>query len=335
MRSLKHTLLWNLPFSGQTGLFGILLFLCCLLGCSPPEPPLLRVATNVWPGYESLYLARALGYFDQSSIRLVEMTSASQVSHAIRNGTVEVAALTLDETLTLLQDPSLDLRVILIMDISNGADVLLARNTIPNLAELKNKRIGVENTATGAVLLDAALHDGGLSTDDVTIIPMTANVHQNAWQRHEVDALVTFEPCRSALLNLDAHTLFDSSQIPGRIIDVLVVRAEAIPKHKQQLKQLIAGHFQAIHYLTEHTQQAASFMAPRLAANDPQQVLGQFEGLQLPDLIENWVWLSGAEPTLKKSSQELLDLMLKHQLLQNNVALKQFAEPAFLPEPPR
>ena len=310
--------------------FLILFCLFSLPSCTTGPEPVLRVATNVWPGYESLYLARSLGFYDKSPIRLVEMTSASQVSHAFRNGTVEAAALTLDETLGLMQDGGIDLRVVLVMDISDGADVLLADARINNLQGLRGKRVGVENTATGAVVLDAALQSAGLNAKDVTIVPMTVNDHLSAWKSGEIDAVVTFEPVRSALLNLGGRELFNSSQIPGRILDVLVVRADALESHRSALKTLISGYFAALGYLTQYPQDAAARIAPRMAVDD-QQVLSQFKGLKLPSLEDNRKWLSGSAPLLFKSAADLSSLMREHQLLQTEIKPGLLAEPKFLP----
>ena len=308
----------------------LLIGLFFLLSCTTKPQPILRVATNVWPGYEPLYLARSLGLYAQTPIRLVEMTSASQVSHAIRNGTVEVAALTLDETLSLIQDPNLNLRVILVMDISNGADVLLARDNITNLAALRGKRIGVENNATGAIVFGAALESVGLATESVNMIPLTINDHLPAWNNNQIDALVTFEPVRSQLLNMGARELFDSSQIPGRILDVLVVRADVLNHHDAALKALIAGYFAALEHMARHPDDAAVRMAGRLGT-PVEQVLPQFKGLRQPDLAENWQWLSGAAPGLQKSAAELSNVMLQHQLLQHDIAVNTLAEAKYLP----
>lgn len=73
-----------------------------LAACTTFQEP-LRIGANEWPGYESLYLARSLGYFEKPPIQLVEYTSA-EVSRALRSGAIKAAALTLDETLLLVQN---------------------------------------------------------------------------------------------------------------------------------------------------------------------------------------------------------------------------------------
>lgn len=297
-----------------------------LKGCSNRQEPLLRVASNVWPGYETLYLARSLGYYDDKNIRLVEMPSNSQASQTLRNGMIEAACLTLDEALFLMQD-GMDLRVVLVMDVSHGADVVMASPEVDSLQALRGKRIGVENAAVGAVMLDAALQAGGLQAEDVTIIPLPVDEHADAYRAGRIDAAVTFEPVRSRLLTMGARVLFDSSQIPGRIVDVFVVRSEIAAAHTKALKELLQGHFRAREYLASQPQDAAKRMAPRLNGD----ALAQFSGLKLPDIEANRDLLGGNSPALKITAGELADLMLQRKLLQKKVSVEHIADPSFLP----
>lgn len=313
--------------TGLCWLFLVVGMAFALNGCAQRQEPLLRVASNVWSGYETLYLARSLGYYEDKNIRLVEMPSNSQVSQALRNGMIEAACLTLDEALTLMQD-GMDLRVVLVMDVSHGADVVLARPGIDSLQALRGKRIGVENAAVGAVMLDAALAVGELLPQDVTIVPLTVDEHAAAYLAGKIDAAVTFEPVRSKLLKAGAKVLFDSSQVPGRIVDVLVVRAEITAAHTQALKVLLQGHFRALEHLASQPQDAAKRMEPRLGEN----VLAQFMGLNLPDLKGNRALLSGNPAPLKSTATELADLMLTRKLLQKKVSVERLADPSFLPE---
>ncbi|HET7774857.1 MAG TPA: hypothetical protein VFK74_00655, partial [Azospira sp.] len=71
-------------------------------GQGGPAP--LRLATNEWPGYEPLHLARENGYWGNAPIRLYELPSTSEVLRAFRNGALDAAAVTGDEALTLLAD---------------------------------------------------------------------------------------------------------------------------------------------------------------------------------------------------------------------------------------
>jgi NitT/TauT family transport system substrate-binding protein len=106
-----------------------------LSACQRPEP-LVRVATNAWVGYEPLLLARDLGHFDAANLRLLELTSNSGSLMALASGQTEAAALTLDELL-VAREGGLDLQVLMVFDESAGADVVMARPDISDLALLR------------------------------------------------------------------------------------------------------------------------------------------------------------------------------------------------------
>jgi NitT/TauT family transport system substrate-binding protein len=305
------------------------IFLLVLIGCTAHPVPPLRIATNVWTGYESLYLARTLNYFDTSSIRLVEMGSASRVSNALRNNMVEAAALTLDETLGLLQD-RVPLRIILVMDISNGADAMVSKPSMHSLEDLRGKRIGVEEGATGAVMLDAALERAHLQASDLRLVSIPVNEHMHAWETNEIDAVVTFDPVRSQLLAKGGNILFNSSQVPGRIVDVLVVREDAIAQHADQIKTLLQAHFKALQYFKLHPRETAIAVAAHLGVT-PAQVPEAFNGIKLPDCVENQQALTGAPSTIESTATSLAQLMLRHKLLAKEVSVAHIALPDFIP----
>jgi len=309
-------------FCMALSLFGLL----CLAGCSPPPEVPLRVGTLPWPGYESLHLAQSLSYFDPAHIRLTDMANSSQILQGIRNGTLDASFSTLDEALGLIQD-GVDLRVLMVMDISNGADVVMAR---PGIANLRGKRVGVENTAVGAMMLDAALHASGVNAKDIQLVAATVDEHLNFYKSGNVDALVTFEPVRSEMLKQGAHILFDSSQIPGRILDVMLVRTDMLATHDQALKELVRAHFRALDYQARQPQDAAKRIAPYLGVAEA-EMAAQYEGIKIPTLAENHSLLSGNQPKLMATAADLADLMLRHKLLAHAVSTKNLAEPKFLP----
>ena len=308
---------------------GLVLLAALLEGCSAPPPTPLRVASNVWPGYEPLYLARSLGYYPDDSVRLVELSSSTGVLHELRNATIDAAALTLDEALSLVED-GYAVRIVLVMDISNGADVLLAHPDIKGLKDLHGRRVGVEDSAVGALLLESALEAAGLDVTDIQPVHITVDRHQEAYERGQVAAVVTFEPTRSRLLAEGARVLFDSSRIPGRIIDVLVVRNGLEAQHQEQLRELIAGYFRALDYLREHPGDAAKRMQPRLRLR-PTEILKSFHGMQQPDVTENRHLLSGHPAPLDSRTAELAGFMYRHQLLRQEIEISGLATARYLP----
>ena len=305
----------------------LLLFLLAACDLKPELP--LTLGTNVWPGYETFYLARSLGIYQKDTVKLVELPSATEVSHAFNHGLIDVAALTLDEVLVLAQHQT-DIRVILVLDVSHGGDVLLARPDIYQLKDIKGKRVAVENTAVGAILLDGALTAANLSVADIDIIPVGVDEHLEAYTHKKIDAVVTFEPVKTQLQKIGAKLLFDSSKIPNRIVDVLVTRQAVIEQHPAQLKQLLSGYFEALEYFYQYPDDATVRMSPRLMVNPP-EANTQFEGLVLSSLDDNIKLLSGTKPQLTLSIVNLVELMLKQKLLAKKVDAKYLIYGGFLP----
>lgn len=290
------------------------LLLCGLLAaCAPDYQKPLTVGTNVWTGNEPLYLARNLGYYDERRLRLVELSSSAQSMDALRSGRLDGASLTLDEALTLASE-GVPLRVVWVLDVSAGADAVLGRPGVETLADLRGRRIGVEQTATGAYLLDAALHRAGLTAADVDVVPLPVDAHVEEFRQGNVDALVTFDPARQLLLGEGARALFDSRQLPGEIVDVLVVRDDALECCAGDIRRLIAGQQRALAYLARHREDALARMATRLGLS-PADVAQSLSGLVLPDTSYNQTLLGSKTPALQASAQRQAELMQRHGLL--------------------
>lgn len=296
-------------------------------GTRPIAP--LSIAAHVWPGYEPMFLARREGWLDQGQVRLVETPSATDSLHELAAGKVDGAALTLDEVLRG-RAGGVPLTVVLVFDVSAGADVLLARPGISKLADLKGRPIGVEQGALGALMFAKALQAGGLTADEVRLVSMTISEQPDAWRQGRVDAVVTYDPVSSQLLAEGAIRLFDSRRIPELIVDVLVVRSSVIDSHGEAIRHLLAGHFRAHDHLRRNPQDAAYRMAQRLNLA-PDQVLASFKGLVLPDITNNYRLLAGATPTLLASARGLSAVMLKAGLLTREDTLANLLSADFLP----
>lgn len=282
-------------------------------GCATDAEPGLRIATNPWIGYELLYLSRDLGHLENSGVHLVELLSNSDSIQALSAGTVDGAGLTLDEALAA-RAAGLDLKIVLVFDFSAGADVLLARPEIAHLAGLKGKRVGVEQTGVGALMLDAALKQAGLAAADVKVISLTSDQHLAAYRNDEVDALVTFEPIAALVAAAGGRRLFDSGAIPGSIIDVLALSTKALAANPNTARQLVARYFEALAYLRQNPADAARRIAPRLGLT-PADVTAGYQKIILPDLAENRRLLNASPSPLETTATQLATLMLREKLL--------------------
>ncbi len=300
-----------------------------LAACRAPQPP-LRVGSIVFPGYEFLFLARELGLLDAGELRLVEMTSSVDVLRALAVGQLEAAQLTLDEMLSANAE-GLPLKVIAVLDISAGADVVVARAAIRRPEDLRGKRVGVEQGATGAVLLGAMLQAHGLRADEISKQPISLNTSAEAFDQDRLDAVVTAEPWASLLEAKGAHRLFDSSATPGLIVDVLVARPATLQARPQAVQALLSALFRAQDHHRRAPDVTAPLMAPRLQVR-PDEVAAAFRGLDVPDLRHNREMLQPGG-LLLQGAEHLQAFMLEQRLLRRTVPLADLVDARFLPQP--
>jgi NitT/TauT family transport system substrate-binding protein len=293
----------------------------------------LRIGTNVWIGSEPLYLARELGRLDPAAVQLVEYPSASEVLRAFRNQAIDGMVISLDELFGLAAD-GFQPRIILVVDVSHGADVVVGRRGMRTMSDLKGKSVAVESSALGAFVLSRALALNGMQASDVNVVHLESNEQTGAFERGQVDGAVTFDPYRAQFLQAGARTLFDSAQIPGEIVDLLAVRASAIDKEPKAIQALLAGWFDAIDYMTRNPKDAARQMGIRQQTSGEQFLAAQ-KGLHVPSRDENLRMLGGTTPELAVTGRRLMSLMVEAKLLRAQLDIEGLLAPGPLADLPR
>lgn len=299
----------------------VLLVLCTLSACSkePSEP--LRIASSPWPGYEPIYLARDIGYLSKEKAKIFELSSSDITLESFRNRSADMATLTLDETLDLLAG-GVKLRVLFVMDGSNGADAVMAVPQIKTLADLKGRRIVITNIPLGVYMLTRTLNAAKLTREDVQVIPSAESLHPEMYQQGKADAFITFEPAKSQLAAMGAHVIFDSSQIPNEIFDLMVVHEDVFQARRKEVCEVARQWFRALEYIKQSPDDATRSMARRLdiGVSEYQAMAG---GIAIPTQQENLRLLSGRQPAIVAPADNLVKVMLKEGQLKRNVDIRQ------------
>lgn len=291
-----------------------MLLLALLAACDKSPAPPMVFGANAWPGYEPVYLARELDYFSGVNLRLAEYGKPAEVQQALRNGTVQLAAVTLDEALQMRRDIP-DLKIVLLFDASSGADAILAQPGITDLRQLQGRRVGMENTARGAYFLSLALKSAGMQAQQLEIVPLAMNEQEAAFRARKVDAVVTLDPARSDLLAAGAQQLFDSARVPGKIFEVLVTRDEYIGQYHREMLGLARGWSRALDYLKAEPGKAVQIMAKR-EHMDAARFDKALQGFDLIGMSRNRELLQGESPAIGASLEQVQRFMLDRGMLQ-------------------
>lgn len=225
-------------------LFPLALLLAMLVaigfGCGQKSENIpLRLGINSWVGYDPFVIAKEYGDLERLGWRLVESTSNVDSARGLRNGTLDAAAMTLDEALNLIHEGA-EISIVLALSVSNGADVVLARPEweIDSLSEAKSV-VAFENTTLSRLVLTRFIEKLKLDSASFKTQIFTAENHEKAYSSKEFDLIVTYEPIASRLEKLGAKRVFDSSQMDSEIFDVLVVNRDALKNNLERISQLI------------------------------------------------------------------------------------------------
>jgi len=296
-----------------------------LAACAPQLT--LVVAVHPWVGYEPLYLASDFKWLPDA-IRLREDKILGESLAALQSGEADAACMTLDEMLHA-RATGLPLSAALVFDVSAGADMVLARPEIRSLADLAHKRIGFDRNALGALVFEKLLEAASLPASDLIQVDLPPDSQLEAWRRHEVDAVITYEPMASVFLREGAHNLFDSRKMPDTIIDVLAVRRDR-PRVFPLIQALAASHFRALEHMRTNEEDALFRISAREGLG-PEEARRMLAAVILPSLAANRAYLGGDDPGLVRAAKTLSVLMARRGLLAREDDLAELILPGALP----
>jgi NitT/TauT family transport system substrate-binding protein len=154
-------------------------------------------------------------------------------------------------------------QVVLVVDFSDGADFIVAKHDIPDVASLKGRRVGVEGGSMGIFVLGRALEQAGLSLHDVTIISKDQSTMARSYLSGEVDAAVTYPPFSAGVgaNSADGHLIFTSKQIPGEVVDLVAVDADKLnPEDTAKIQKIWK---RILSHVALHTEESYRAMAKR------------------------------------------------------------------------
>lgn len=255
-----------------------------LAGCSPR--PEIRIGLNGWPGYDLLHLAQVLGYFGDEgvAVRIVDLTSLADSRRAYERGQVDAIGTTPLKAIIAHGNSRDPLRIVQVIDFSDGADVILARSGIKTVADLRGRSVGVEPGSVCLYVLSRALEQAGLSLDDVNLVAQSQTSLDAGMRNGLLDAIVSYPPV-STLIARDgvAAPIFSSATLPGEVVDVLAFNDRIIKQRPQEVAGVIRGFYRARVFLDEHPGQAIELMRQRAGLTAEEYAAALGDGIRFVD----------------------------------------------------
>jgi len=171
------------------------------------------------------------------SIKLTLINDYVESINLYTAGKYQGCVMTNMDALTIPAVGGIDSTALIVGDFSNGNDGVIAKK-LKSITELKGKSVKLVELSVSHYLLSRALEKNKMSEKDLTVVN-TSDADIGSLVASSADAVaVTWNPI---LMNVrkdkGVNLLFDSSQIPGEIIDLMVVKTDA----PESLKKALVG----------------------------------------------------------------------------------------------
>lgn len=248
-----------------------------------------RVAWTIYAGSIPLGFAEDKGIlkawgekygFDLSAVQLNDYIEA-QTQFAAGEFDA-VIAISLD-ALTIPAASGVDTTAVTLLSTSMGSDGIVLRGKDQQVADLKDKRVNLVELSGSHYMLARALESVGLTEQDVVIVNTSDADIGAVFESADTQAVATWKPQLSSILeqNPDTTLVFDSSDIPGEIVDMMAVNSATLENNPDLGKAIVGAWFEVIAMLDpEHPRhrELMDYMASALQT-DADSLRGQLASI--------------------------------------------------------
>jgi NitT/TauT family transport system substrate-binding protein len=250
---------------------------------APPSPDhVYTVAWTIYAGWMPWPYADQAGIVKKWAdryglkIKIVQVNDYVESLNQFSAGKVDAVTSTTMDALTVPAAGGRDSTVLMIGDYSNGNDGIVLKGA-DQLAAIKGRSVNLVENSVSHYLLARGLEKVGLKLPDVNVVNTSDADIVAAFTAPQTTALVTWNPQLSEVKKQPgAHEVFDSSQIPGEILDTLVVDTATLKANPSLGKALTGIWYETLALMMKDDAQgrAARAEMARLSGTD----LPGFEG---------------------------------------------------------
>ena len=312
---------------------GALIFGACGQVVSAAPAPTFTIGWSVYAGWNPYYYMAKSGILKRWAdkygvvIKVQRFDYAASLDAFVAKN-IDACTMTNMEALDMPAAAGVDSTAIIFGDYSNGNDAVLVRNNL-KLSDLPGKPVLLVQKTVSEYLLERALDLNGLSgqvgrlkllnTSDSDIVGAFLGNKGN-------QVAVTWKPLVSEILGQDSSVkkVFDSSQIPGEILDLLVVRSEVLHRADGSgdrfAKAVTGAWFEMMAQLTGTGANAAAAISGSAAASND-NVASYTEQLQTTHLFATPQIAAqfATSPNLKQKMELVRQFCFRHALLGQSV----------------
>ncbi|HEY5808699.1 MAG TPA: putative urea ABC transporter substrate-binding protein [Povalibacter sp.] len=235
------------------------------------EKASFKIAWSIYVGWMPWDYASESGilkkWADKYGIK-IELTQINDYVESINQytaGGFDGCVMTNMDMLTIPSAGGVDSTALIVGDFSNGNDGVVIKGKGKKLADIKGLPINLVELSVSHYLLARGLETIGLQERDIKVVNTSDADIVGAYAAADTKATVTWKPQLSEILATPSATLvFDSSKIPGEIIDLMVVNSATLKDNPKLGKALVGAWYETLAVMAKKdaaAQKALSHMA--------------------------------------------------------------------------
>jgi len=205
-----------------------------------------KVAWTIYVGWMPWDYANNAGivkkWADKYGIE-IEVTQINDYVESINQytaGGFDACVMTNMDALTIPAASGVDSTALIVGDFSNGNDAVILKNK-KSLKDIKGQKVNLVELSVSHYLLARGLESAGMSEKDIKVVNTSDADMVAVYGTKDVSAVTTWNPLVSEIMSMPgSNKVFDSSQIPGEIIDLMVVNTKTL-KNNPKLGKALTG----------------------------------------------------------------------------------------------
>ncbi|MFT6913393.1 MAG: NitT/TauT family transport system substrate-binding protein [Paracoccaceae bacterium] len=205
-----------------------------------------------WFGFAPVFVADKKGYFAEEDLTVTWAfdNDRANVLPALETGAIDCTMRTIGESMARPRTSETSGTIIGTIDISIGADGVVAGPGINSVADLIGKTFAGEINHPGTVMTQFALKEIGKSLDDLDIRLINTDDSIAVFEDDSIAAVATWEPMLSQIVKNTSRdgskVLLSSADYEGLITDVILARTDDYQENPEKYAKFLRGIFRAI-----------------------------------------------------------------------------------------
>lgn len=178
------------------------------------------------------------------TIDVVQINDYIESINQYTAGEYDGCSMTNMDALTIPAAGGVDSTALIVGDFSNGNDGVVLKGK-SKLADIKGQQVNLVELSVSHYLLARALESVKMTERDVTVVNTSDADLVAAYAAGDVTSVVTWNPLLSEITAMpNSNKVFDSSNIPGEIIDLMVVNTQTLKENPNFGKALTGAWYE-------------------------------------------------------------------------------------------